>query len=44
MLKKIIFASAITLVSANALFAYDSVDCSTNPAFGQYGCNECFNG
>jgi hypothetical protein len=44
MLKKLIFASAISLMSVNALLAYDAVDCSTNPAFGQYGCNECYNG
>lgn len=41
MTKKILLILALTLTLSTAK-AYESVDCSINPLFGQNNCNECF--
>lgn len=45
MFKKVLLLSIFSLSLVNiAAWEYTSVDCSSNPVFGENSCNQCFNG
>lgn len=42
-LKKI-FAIMLTFAMVTPAFAFEEIECSTDPAFEQSSCNQCFQG
>lgn len=38
------FAALLAFVMVSPAFAYEEIECNTDPAFAQYSCNQCFKG
>ncbi len=44
MFKKLFLLSLVSLFTTTTYWAYTSVDCGSDSVFGQYSCNQCFDG
>ncbi len=44
MLKKVVLVALLSLFATSVNWAYSEIDCSSDPVFGQYSCNQCFDG